>query len=67
MRFRTTQPHYIDDRYIAADTEIGTGTQYPLPIGYPPTAYMVPLDGEAEAAIGKANPAEVLDPTDLKP
>ena len=65
MRFRTTQPHYIDDRYIEADVEVGTGTQYPLPAGYQPTAYMVPLDKAAEDAVAKAEPEPVGDPTNV--
>lgn len=63
MRFRTTQPHYIDGRYIEAEVEVGTGTQYPLPIDYPPTPYMVPLDKPAEEAIAKAKPEPLKDPT----
>jgi len=64
MRYKTTAPHYIDDRYIEAEVEIGTGTQYPLPPGYSPTAYMIPLDKPAEEAVAKAAPKEIGDPSE---
>lgn len=43
-RYRTTAPHYINDRIIEAETEIGDGTQYPLPLDFPPSDFMVRLD-----------------------
>lgn len=51
MRYRLETPHYINDVYCAAGTEIGDGTA--VMFDGIPSRFMVPLDHEAEEAVAK--------------
>ncbi len=49
MRFRLDTAHYFPgDIYLNEGTEIGDGTDYPIPDGWRPPASAVPLDAEAK-------------------
>lgn len=49
MRFKLETDHFLWDSLVEAGTEIGDGTQYPIPDGFAPSASMEPLDDEAKA------------------
>lgn len=52
MKYRLLSPHYIDDRLLPAETEIGDETDVPFrdAKGKPlsPTSEMAPVDDEAK-------------------